>query len=307
MLEIRNLSVEFSTYSAGLRRHSVPAIRSLDLTAQAGTIAAVVGQSGAGKSLLAHAVLGILPANATCSGDMFYNGRRLTPRSIRSLRGKEIALIPQSVSFLNPLLKVGVQVARAGICGGMSAAEARSSAQQALQRYGLPRRTLGWFPFQLSGGMTRRVLTATATIGSASLLIADEPTNGLDPLTARETLGHLRSLADTGKAVILITHDIEAALSVADSVTVFCGGVTVEEARASDFDGNGSLRHPYSRTLWESLPRNGFTQAVPQPETAPQNGGCPFSGACLRSNGSCRETLPELTPLSGGKVRCWNA
>ena len=98
MLEVRNLSVHFRAYSRGLRRTTSYTIRSLDLAVEAGQVVAVVGQSGAGKSLLAHAVLGILPGNASVSGDVFYKNARLTPGKAKQLRGREIALIPQSAA-----------------------------------------------------------------------------------------------------------------------------------------------------------------------------------------------------------------
>lgn len=307
MLEIQNLSVHFSSYSKGLKRKSICAIRSLDLAVNAGQVVAVVGQSGTGKSLLAHAVLGILPDNASVSGDIFYKNNRLTPESAKLFRGSEIALVPQSVAFLNPLLHVGAQIARAGLLSGIAPREVKKVAHRALKRYGLASHVYRWFPFQLSGGMSRRVLTATATVGSASLLLADEPTNGLDVRTAGETLRQLRDLADTGKAVVLITHDIEAALQMADKVSVFCGGVTIEEASASDFNGSGRLRHPYSKALWASLPGNLFTEAVNGKGFRSLNGGCPFSPRCDRVDEDCRQQMPELMPLREGKVRCRHA
>ncbi|MFP4071974.1 MAG: ATP-binding cassette domain-containing protein [Desulfovibrionales bacterium] len=307
MLEIRNLSVSFSSYTKGLKRTTTCPIRSLDLVAKAGQVVAIVGQSGAGKSLLAHAVLGILPRNSSVTGDISFKNAGLTMKRAGQIRGREIALIPQSVAFLNPLLQVGVQIARAGLLNGLSPHQARKASRAALERYGLQGEVYRWFPFQLSGGMAKRVLTATATIGAADLLLADEPTNGLDPSAARETLKHLRQLADTGKAVVLITHDIEAALQVADKVSVFCGGVTIEEANAGDFNGSGNLRHPYSRILWSSLPRNQFTEAITPLGEKPQNGGCPFSSRCDQGADYCCRSLPELTPCDEGMVRCFRA
>jgi len=307
MLEIKNLAVHFSNYAKGLKRERICAIRSLDLAVNAGQVVAVVGQSGTGKSLLAHAVLDILPNNASVTGDIFFKNSRLTVDRAKQFRGREIALIPQSVAFLNPLLHVGAQIARAGLLSGITHREVKKVTYHALQRYGLASQVYRWFPFQLSGGMARRVLTATATIGSASLLLADEPTNGLDDVTARETLRHLRDLADTGKAVVLITHDIEAALQVADKVSVFCGGVTIEEASASDFNGSGRLRHPYSMALWASLPGNRFTAAVRAKGFHALNGGCPYSPHCARGDRDCRLKMPALMPLRKGRVRCWHA
>lgn len=306
MLDVRDLSITFESYARGLRRRRVTAIRCLDIEAAAGEVVAVVGQSGAGKSLLAHALLGVLPANAAVSGCIRFRDKPLTPERMARLRGREIALVPQSVAFLNPLLRVGAQIARAARLSGLALAEAERAAGDALERYLLAPEVARRYPFQLSGGMARRVLTATATVGLADLLLADEPTNGLDPEAAAESLGHLRELADAGKAVLLITHDLSAALGVADRVAVFCAGTTVEVARASDFNGSGGLRHPYTRALWQALPQNGFALPPPASPLA-ADGGCPFLPDChLRSPG-CGDALPSLRSLAGGLVRCPHA
>jgi len=307
MLNIKNLSISFSSYSFGLKKHTVQAIRSLDLSVSKKEVLAVVGQSGAGKSLLAHALLGILPKNATVSGILSFKGKTLGQKDMARLRGRKIALIPQSMTYLNPLLKVGVQIARAAELSGVAPKASWKATLEALRRYRLKEDTALRYPFQLSGGMARRILTATATIGGADLILADEPTNGLDRETAGETLGHLRELADAGKAVLLITHDIEAALSVADRVTVFCGGVTVEEAMASDFNGFGKLRHPYSRALWDALPARGFVGSLPAGAPCFATGGCPFTGFCKNWIPACKTCLPELKDLNQGRVRCHHA
>jgi peptide/nickel transport system ATP-binding protein len=272
-----------------------------------GEVLAVVGQSGAGKSLLAHALLGVLPKNARVTGTIRFMGRELTPAETIRLRGRRIALVPQSVTYLNPLLHVGVQIARAAELAGVERKGARIAALDVLKRYRLEKEIARRFPFQLSGGMARRILTATATVGGADLILADEPTNGLDRDTAGETLSHLRELADCGKAVLLITHDVEAALSVADRVTVFCGGVTVEDALASDFNGGGKLRHPYSRALWDALPGRGFVDSLPASNPISRNGGCPFIELCPECTDECGHELPEMREIDGGRARCLNA
>jgi peptide/nickel transport system ATP-binding protein len=307
VLDVSGLRVDFSSYATGLKKRELCAIRSLDLSVAGGEVLAVVGQSGAGKSLLAHALLGVLPGNARVSGTICFKERRLTPADMKRLRGREIALIPQSVSYLNPLLRVGRQVARAAELSGIATDSAWRTSIDALQRYRLDETVSRRFPFQLSGGMARRVLTATATVGGADLILADEPTNGLDQERALETLGHLRQLADAGRAVLLITHDIKAALTVADRVTVFCGGVTVEEALAGDFNGSGRLRHPYSRALWAALPNRRFLEALPMPAAVSRNGGCPFVDRCSERAAPCAAMLPDLRPVDGGRVRCCHA
>lgn len=306
MLSVQELSITFESYAAGLRRREVQAIRCLDVEVGAGEVVAVVGQSGAGKSLLAHALLGVLPANASVAGCLRFKDEPLTPARMERVRGREIALVPQSVAFLNPLLRVGVQIARAARLSGLALAEAEEAARASLARYLLAPEVARSYPFQLSGGMARRVLTATATVGLADLLLADEPTNGLDPEAASESLRHLRELADAGKAVLLITHDLGGALTVADRVAVFCAGTTVEVARAGDFNGSGRLRHPYTAALWNALPQNGF--ALPQ-RTAHMaaNGGCPFLSDCHLRAPDCGDGLPALRALADGLVRCHHA
>lgn len=307
MLDIHDLSIWFSSYTFGLKKKETCVVRGLDLSIKPGQVMAVIGQSGAGKSLLAHALLGILPRNARVEGTVSFKGGPLTPERLRALRGREIALIPQSVTSLNPLLRVGVQVARAARLSGISKKDVPATVRDAFSRYLLQEEVANWFPHQLSGGMARRVLTATATVGKADLILADEPTSGLDPVAIREALGHLRELADTGKAVLLITHDIEAALQIADMVTVFCAGSTVEVARADDFKNPDRLRHPYTRALWAALPANDFISAgLPLDRTSPAD-GCSFHHCCNDQNSDCCRSVPDLKRADEGWVRCHHA
>lgn len=122
MLSVRNLSIEFTRYGSGRQRRTLHPVRDLSLTVEAGEIVAVVGSSGSGKSLLAHAVLGLLPKNARVSGEILFRDEPVTARTVARLRGRRIALIPQSVAYLNPLSKVGRQVYRASRLSGRSAA-----------------------------------------------------------------------------------------------------------------------------------------------------------------------------------------
>ena len=307
MLSVRNLSVTFTLYDVGLVQKQLTPIIDLDLDVAAGELVAVVGSSGSGKSLLAHAILGILPNNAVVGGEMIFKGEPLTARRQATLRGREIALIPQAVSFLDPLQRVGPQVKRAAELSGLSAREAARAQARAFQRYGLAEETAHLFPFQISGGMARRVLLATATVGNADLIIADEPTPGLHPEAVRETLAHLRELADEGKAVALITHDIEAALGAADKIAVFYAGTALEVAHVDDFrNGGQALRHPYTRALWRALPQNDFEPvpgAQPPPDALPQ--GCLYVERCPMAIPTCREYRPSSREVGGGRVRCF--
>jgi peptide/nickel transport system ATP-binding protein len=292
-------TIWFSSYTFGLKK-KVCVVRGLDLSIGPGQVMAVIGQSGAGKSLLAHALLGILPRNARVEGAVSFKGEPLTRERLKALRGREITLIPQSVTSLNPLLRVGVQVARAARLSGIDKKDVPVAVRNAFARYLLQEKVANWFPHQLSGGMARRVLAATATVGRAYLILADKPTSGLDPAVIREALGHLRELADTGKAILLITHDIEVALQVADMVTVFCAGSTVEVARVEDFKDPGRLRHPYTRALWAALPANDFISAgLPLERTSPID-GCSFHHCCNDQNSDCCRSVPELKRSNEG-------
>ncbi len=310
MLVVRNLAVSFTQYEVGLKQRQLTVITQLDLEADAGEVVAVVGASGSGKSLLAHALLGILPPNAQVSGELVFKGQHLDPARIESLRGREIALIPQSVSYLDPLQRVGPQVQRAAQLSGAKPPAAKILQQQAFARYDLKARVGRLFPFQVSGGMARRVLLATATVGQAELIVADEPTPGLHPTVVVETLKHLRELADEGKAVILITHDIEAALQIADRVAVFYAGTTVEVAAAKDFDDpeGTNLRHPYTKALWQALPQNKFRPLAgtqPPPDNLPS--GCLFADRCPLVIPECEAGRPILRSVRAGLVRCIRA
>ena len=293
LLSVEHLSISFIQYDRGTSRRILPAIRDLDLTIDRGQVAAVVGSSGSGKSLLAHGILGILPYNAHMEGTITYDGAPLTPKRAAALRGREIVLVPQSVGYLDPLMKVGPQVGRD-----------KKAVRAVLNRYGLGPETEDLYPFQLSGGMARRVLISTAVAASPALVIADEPTPGLDARAAGRILGHFRELADAGAGVLLITHDLELALTIADKVAVFYAGETVEEAPAGDFNRLEDLRHPYTRALWRALPQHGFH---PIPGTQPYPGalpeGCPFAPRCPKRTAECGGEVP-YRPLDGGFVRC---
>jgi peptide/nickel transport system ATP-binding protein len=309
VLSVESLSVVFVRYGRGLARTEIEPVSDLDLEAREGEVVAVVGASGSGKSLLAMAVLGLLPANAKTTGRILYRGEILTSQRAEALRGREIVLIPQSVSFLDPLERVGAQVRRAARLRGMSRKRAAEAQKELFERYGLGAEVEDLFPFQLSGGMARRVLLACATIGDVRLILADEPTPGLHASAVEEALGHLRELADRGKAVVLITHDVMAALRVADRVAVFFAGTTVEETPVSAFSGQGDrLRHPYSRALWQALPGQGLKASAPeraQDRTA--RGGCPFVEDCPVQKGECMTRKPPRRAVEGGFARCFRA
>ena len=303
LLEIHDLSVAFRMYDRALEQTRLQVISDLHLTVRPGEIVAVAGSSGSGKSLLASAILGILPENAEVHGHLHYKGQELTPELQERLRGSEIALVPQSVAYLDPLMKVGAQA------DGHRRPRPTQKRRGLFQRFGLPENTERLFPFQLSGGMARRVLVSTALIADAQLIIADEPTPGMSLEQAIEALQMFRELADEGKAVILITHDIDLAFEFADQVAVFYAGTTVETAPSADFrTGPEALRHPYSRALWRALPQNGF-EPIPgfQPYAGELPAGCLFAPRCPHATDRCRSEKPSVREVRDGEVRCFYA
>lgn len=301
LLEISDLSVSFRMYDGSLEQRQLQVISSLSLTVYPGEILAVAGSSGSGKSLLAAAILGILPANAAVGGAMRYGGQPLTPERQRSLRGGEIALVPQSVAYLDPLMKVGRQA------DGHQKPCPTARRRELFRRFGLPEKTERLYPFQLSGGMARRVLVSTALLADAQLVIADEPTPGMGLEQAKEALSMFREMADEGRGVVLITHDIDLAVDFADRIAVFYAGTTVETAPAEDFR-QGALRHPYSQALWRALPQNGF-QPIPgfQPYAGSLPKGCLFAPRCPHRTAECEAAPPPVRTLRDGEVRCIHA
>lgn len=304
LLEVENFSLTFRHFGKGLRESNVEVINKLDLTIKVGEIVAVVGASGSGKSLLANAILGVLPENAAIGGTLNYKGVALSREKQIALRGKEISLIPQSVNALDPLMKTKKQV-QAVIKGKNKKAVQRDI----FQKVGLDETAGDRYPFELSGGMARRVLAATAMVSGASLIIADEPTPGLDPDSLHETVKHLKQLANDGKGIMFITHDVETALKIADKVAVFYEGQTVEIAHTADFTGKGEkLRHPYTKALWNALPQNEF---IPldgsQPFTDKVSVGCAFYPRCQVATEICKQKQPESRRLDDGMVRCFHA
>ena len=302
LLEIHDLSVSFRMYDHGLEQTDLKVISDLHLTVYPGEIVAIAGSSGSGKSLLASAILGILPGNATVYGHISYKGQQLSAERQRQLRGTKIALVPQSVAYLDPLLKVGQQA------DGHKKPYPTEKRRSLFKRFGLPDKTEQLYPYQLSGGMARRVLVSTALITDSELIIADEPTPGMSLNQALEALKMFREMANEGKAVILITHDIDLAFEFADRVGVFYAGTTVETAPASDFKkGPDALRHPYSKALWRALPQNGFHSIEGfQPYAGNLPKGCLFAPRCPYKTSKCEEGIPPVTEVCGGEVRCYH-
>lgn len=253
ILKIENLQISFTQYERGLRQRTFQTVKGMDLEVGAGELAAVVGASGSGKSLLAHAVMGLLPYNASISGEMYYCGEKLTKTRQEKLRGNEIVLVPQSLAYLDPLMKIGRQIKK-----NRKDEKLNQKLTDIFSRYHLKEEVAKLYPFELSGGMNRRILISTAMIENPRLVIADEPTPGLDLKTAKRAMEHFREMADMGAGVLLITHDLQLAIETADRIIVFHDGRTIDEAVPADFQSENTLKHVYTKALWRAMPRNGF-------------------------------------------------
>ena len=308
ILKVKDLGISFSQYTNGLVRGDLNVIRNLDIELYEGEILAVVWSSGSGKSLLAHAILGILPDNACTQGDIIYKGEILDEKRKEKLRGDEIVLIPQSVNYLDPLKKVGKQIK-------ISIKDKDKKTQDEIvdnlfKKYNLDKKVKNYYPFQLSGGMARKVLLSTALASDSKVIIADEPTPGLDEESLNEVLKDFRDIADSGRAILMITHDIMAALKIADKVAIFYAGSTLEIANTSDFKQKEvELRHPYTKALYKALPNHDFVpiddKTQPLPNELPK--GCVFSDRCPLKDKNCENQVPKIREIRNGKVRCIHA
>ncbi|WP_407381985.1 oligopeptide/dipeptide ABC transporter ATP-binding protein [Methanobrevibacter sp.] len=304
LLEVNNLSISFTQYVQGLNRHNTKVISDLTIDINESEIVAVLGSSGSGKSLLAHSILGILPYNANVTGELKYEGNVLDQELKEKLRGKEICLIPQSVNYLDPLMKVSEQAI--GECQDEKEHDEKKVRQREIfAKYGLDESVDDLYPFELSGGMARKVLLSTALIGDPDLLIADEPTPGLDAKSVEETIQDIRSLKEHGKGVLLITHEIDVALKTADRIAIFYSGYVIEINDVENFKDADNVLHPYTKALINALPRNGFklTEGVqPLGEVT----GCPYYENCPIRSDKCENNIPELEEHDNVMIRCFN-
>lgn len=264
LLQVEDLSIGFTLYDPDdtrfftAEKKKIQVIDGLNISVHAGEIVAVVGASGSGKTLLADAIMGLFAPNATVSGRIWFDGVLQTAETLERLRGRGISLVPQSINYLDPLMRVGKQVQ--GFGGDDDVRKARC--RELFARYSLDDSVLNLFPFELSGGMARRVLLTCALMDDPRLIIADEPTPGLDLDLAIKALDDFRTFADEGKGVLLITHDIELALRVADRVAVFKDGTVIEETAVANFASPHLLQHPFSRELWHALPEHDFARSA---------------------------------------------
>lgn len=238
-----------------------PAVSGVSFTVGRGEVVAVVGESGSGKSTTAHAILGLLAGSGhVTGGTVEFEGERIDSYSDRAwqrIRGARVGLVPQDpTTSLNPVTRIGDQVAEVlRIHGLADRRKARLDAVEVLERAGIDRPEIRarQYPHELSGGMRQRVLIGIALVANPALIIADEPTSALDITVQRRILDHLdERIAESGAAVLLITHDLGVAADRADRILVMQGGRIVESGRTADILDNP--RHEYTKKLLNSAP-----------------------------------------------------
>ena len=315
LIAVRHLS---ATYRGSTG--PIPAVRDVSFDLHAGEVLALVGESAAGKTTVAHALLRLLPLGASMSGDVRYRGASLGAMSaedLRHVRGEEIAMIFQNgLAALTPTITIGDQLAEvfrahrglgpeaARAAGVRALAEALPNAEQVAAAY----------PFQLSGGMAQRVMFAMATVLQPAVVIADEPASALDAGVRLDLMQRIEAMRDAGTAVLLITHDFGVVARLADRVAVMYAGAVVESGDARTIFRRP--RHPYTLGLLQSLPSIvGGGRLVPMrgqpPDLATLGDECPFLPRCPKAVSRCRvDAAPGLaiadTGVAGHEVACYN-
>lgn len=316
LLDVRDLSVVFS------RKGQEPftAVDGVSFSVDPGQTVGLVGESGCGKSVTSLAIMRLLPSRgAAVSGSVTFDGSELLSLSdnqMRDRRGSELGMVFQDpLSSLNPVVPIGLQVTEVlERHRGMSRKQARSEAAALLDKVGIPdpARRLSEYPHQLSGGMRQRALIAIALACRPRLLIADEPTTALDVTIQAQILSLLKDLvADTGTALIMITHDLGVVAGLCDEVNVLYGGRVVERAERHELFGEP--RHPYTHGLLGSIPKLNaargeklFPVRGSVSDNIPWEQGCAFAPRCPNALRTCAEVTPELESQDERQLRCHN-
>ena len=318
MLEVVDLHTHFRTPGG-----TVHAVDGVSFSLEQGRTLGIVGESGSGKSVLSRSIIGILAQDGSVRyrGEIRFEGRdllKLAPKEMRSVRGREIAMVFQDpMSSLNPVKTIGAQITEVLTRRrGHSARSARERAAELLNAVGIadPKRQMGRHPMHLSGGMRQRVVIAIALAGEPKLLIADEPTTALDVTIQGQILELLRGLQrKQNMAVILITHDLGVVSDFTDDVAVMYAGQIVERC------GTGELlrapRMPYTEALIRSVPSltsPPHTRLFSIPGLPPNlvnlPPGCRFRERCQYAKEDCGRLRPDLTAAAGTDhyFACWH-
>ncbi|MGA8262599.1 MAG: ABC transporter ATP-binding protein [Arenicellales bacterium] len=311
------LQVEDLRMYLGSSSRPVKAVDGIDFSIDEGETLALLGESGCGKSMTALSLMRLMPSSGRVRhGKVVYMGQDLLvlpEMDMRRIRGSGMSMIFQEpMTSLNPVLTVGDQIRESlRVHQGLSGREAGQKVVELLRSVGIPSpaRRANEYPHQLSGGMKQRVMIAIALANEPELLIADEPTTALDVTIQAQVLDVIRRLQqERGMAVLLITHDLGVVAGMADRVAVMYAGRIIEQADRSPFFSDP--KHPYSRKLFDSLPAlNKRDQALHViegfvPSLRTDFKGCRFASRCEYVMPVCREKVPAMTTVDGGRVAC---
>ncbi|MFD0587438.1 ABC transporter ATP-binding protein [Paenibacillus sp. GCM10027627] len=317
LLEVERLKVTFQ--NGGERLVSVDDV---SFSLSEGETVAIVGESGCGKSVTSLAIMGLLGANGSIAeGDIRLGGQSIAAcgdEQLRELRGNEMAMIFQEpMTSLNPVIPVGEQIEESiRLHLKLRRREAKKRAVDLLRKVGIPRPEAAarQYPHSLSGGMQQRVMIAMALACSPKLLIADEPTTALDVTIQAQILGLMKQLqAESGAAILLVTHDLGVVAEMADRVIVMYAGQVVESGDV--YTLFKEPKHPYTQGLMRSVPRLDLERrrrlpSIPGtvPPLAQMPVGCRFHPRCPFADARCASELPPLVAAGDeGLVRCWAA
>ena len=308
LLEVENLHTHFYSRGAHNEVRVAKALNGVSLHIEPGEILGIVGETGAGKSLTASSVMGLLSHSAKIvQGSICFDGQNLLElkhQDLNKLRGKDIGLIVQSpITSLDPLATVGTQLVRVQRAhSGISKREALARAREMLDLVGIPdpdARMRAW-PHELSGGMAQRVVIAMALINAPKLLLADEPTTGLDVTVQAQILDLLRDMVlSRGQGAMLVTHDLGVVAQYCDRVAVMFSGVIVEQGPTDTVFG--SPAHPYTKELIDCIPdEDTGKRSAPRPSQPPDlynlPSGCLFRERCQYAAPACAKA-PENQPM----------
>jgi len=306
LLQVDNLWVRYHTGSG-----EVPAVRGVSFVVERGRSLGVAGESGCGKSTMAHAILRLLPGGTHVEGSVMLNGRdvlSMNPGALRSVRWTEGAIVFQgALHALNPVQRIGRQIAEPMLLHRTEPDRAAASVRvrRLLAQVGLQEDRDRSYPHELSGGQRQRVLIAMALACDPELLIADEPTTALDVMVQAQVLELLSSLrAERGLSMIFITHDLSVLTDVCDDLAVMYAGRIVEAGPGDDVFARPT--HPYTSALAAAFPTIGDPTSRMRPSglggdppgPADRPSGCSFHPRCPMAEERCSTTEPSLRPIA---------
>jgi peptide/nickel transport system ATP-binding protein len=306
LLKITNLKTCFPT-EEGL----VKAVNTVDLEMANGERLGLIGETGCGKTVLGMSIIRLLQLATKVEGKIVYKGKdllKLSEEEMRKIRGKEIAMILQNpTTSLNPVLKVGDQIAEAiRLHQGLNKRAAKEKAVEMLESVKIfsPEKRANEYPHEFSGGMKERAMIAIALACEPSLIIADEPTKGLD-VTIKMQIVKLMKEVTKRKSMLFITHDLGVAAEICDNIAVMYAGELVEYAKTEDIFKNPM--HPYTQGFLNSLPSMGLKPIRGMsPSLIDLPNGCRFHPRCDHAEEICKNRHPEMEEIENGHyVRCF--